>query len=131
LTTLSKHARLVLDIHSYRPTRGRIGTMVGHGYPMVILDYCPGKRDQVFGPGPAQASEASDLSWDLATHIGTQTKHFPLVLCSRLGDIRKEMLEYKVPIISIEFSFDMTDALLKVYARYVAEWVKNRFATMI
>lgn len=89
---------LVIDVHSFRDGHGRIGSMA-RGAPLLVLDHCWGPRDRTSAATPHHALiRHSQTSHALAAWLPRETPkvgfgkgRVPL-LCTRLGDVRTELM---------------------------------------
>src|SRR6185437_11856740 len=109
---------LVLDVHSFMGGKGRIGTAAGIQLPLVLLDHCrnhdshrnnhDSRRDHVSQPSALSRAILRQLP------IGAG------ILCSQLGDIRSEMIEMAVDVVSIEFNDRFPTNVWQAWADHVA-----------
>jgi hypothetical protein len=105
LRRVAGRARLVLDVHSFG--RGRIGKLAGNR-PFVLLDLCLG----------GQLSSATRSLRAALIGRGWPTD----VICSRLGDIRAEMVDLGIPVVSIEVNSALPAPRRLSLCHHIARW---------
>lgn len=103
-------ARLVLDVHSFAPRKGRIGTFVGDR-PFVLLDLCAGGRASLATASAQSALRSSGWAVDTVS--------------TRLGDIRAEMTERRTPVLSIEVNSELQLPLRHRLYCDIARWAAS------
>lgn len=113
LRSESQTARLVLDVHSFMPNKGRIGTLAGERQ-FLLLDLCSG--GQLSATTASASAALRSRGWPVA------------VVCSQLGDIRAEMAGRGVPVLSLEVSYNLAAHMRRRLYRDLALWAAT-FAT--
>ena len=104
---------LVLEIHSFHPGRGRIGTQAGTHADLCLLDYCQDLNSSTL---------TMKLYHFLQKHALEKDRSMP-VLCSRLGDIRKEMVQSQIPYLSLEFNRNLSQDRLSRLTFWIARYL--------